>query len=480
MSAAFLALALVSAAPEAPKDWGATLRLDASAMHKAIAENHPGPFNPADPGFAARNDRQWQHALKRAKTAQSFADYFYAMQEYAAAFDDGHLSYGVFGATPDNDTRWPGFLTRYDGHGNQVAFVSELWSGVPLGARLVSCDGVVGDEVSKRRIGSRFGRWSLKSQRLTYGAMTFLDTGNPYVGTLRRCRFDAGGRTVNVPLDWRPVADPYERFRLFPEQSPSLPNWRRLANGTIWVSLPTFDGNPDNDTGKALRRVIDDLDSNGSSIRSAPAIVFDLRGNGGGSSDWSRQIAALLWGEGAMQRRPEAPMIVSWRASKGNLDWIRSSFVERSKGGHLSPEVTRWYRDTISGLERALAEHDDLWVIKPERVANVSEDRPLPVHQVRGSVYVLTNAACMSACLDAVDLWTRLGAIPIGQETDADTLYMEARQVRLPAGVGAFSMPMKFYSGRTRGSNEPVTPRYRFDGDISDTAALEAWVATLR
>ena len=479
MSLLWLALAHISAAAAATHDWGAALRGDAQALHDGIAANHPGPVNPADPGFEKRNDAQLQLALKRAKTAKSFEDYFFAMQEYASAFDDGHMSYGVFGDTPDQVRRWPGFLTHYDGNGKQSVFVSEPWSGVPLGARLLSCDGLSADQVAKKRIGSRWGRWNLESQRVTFGFMTFLDMGDPYVGTLNRCRFLAAGKVLDVELRWRAPSDPYMAFDLFPKRGKATSDWRRLADGTMWFSIPSFDGNPDGEAGKSLRSLIDYIHANADQVRSAPTIVFDVRGNGGGSSDWSYQIAKQLWGEGTIDAHPEPPMTVSWRASSGNLDAIRKTYDDRSKGGHLSPEITAWYKDTIAGLEKTIAEHQPLWVIPPGSDAGEDAPKSEAAFKTAGPVYILTDASCMSACLDAVDLWTRLGAIPIGQETGADTLYMEVRQLKLPTGIGAVSLPMKVYSGRARGSNQPVVPRYRFNGDIADTAAVERWVATL-
>ncbi len=465
------ALALALAADPgaaAGRNWGESLRVDATALHDSIAANHPGPVNPADPGFERRNDAQFALALKRAKSAHSFADYFYAMQAYAASFDDGHIGYGVFGATPDEIRAWPGFLTRYDGYGHQLVFVSKPWSGAPAGAILVGCDGLTADEVARRRVGSRFGRWGLASQRRIFGGLTFLDTGNPYVETPRRCRFTLAGRVLDVDLQWRqPDGNLYERYNVLGSPSHATVGLRTLADGTRWFTLPSFNGDPDSEAGKQLRALLDRLDTDAAAIRSAPAIVLDLRGNGGGSSDWSFQIARRLWGQGAIDRHPEPPMTVRWRASPGNLDAIRKSYRERSAGGHLSPETDEWYRETIAGLEQAIASHQPLWTIEPTPANDdpANADAALgagSVHQLAGPVYVLTDAECMSACLDAVDLWTRLGAIPVGQETGADTLYMEVRQVRLPAGIGAVSIPMKVYSGRARGSNEPVIPVHRF------------------
>src|SRR3546814_4369683 len=74
----------------------------------------------------------------------------------------------------------------------------------------------------------------------------------------------------------------------------------------------------------------------------------------------------------------------------------------------------------------------------------------------KGPVYFVTNGSCASACLDAADLWKELGAIQIGQETSADTLYMDVRQDVLPSGLAGVLIPMKFYRGSSRGFSEPL------------------------
>ncbi|MDR6125923.1 hypothetical protein QE361_001505 [Sphingomonas sp. SORGH_AS802] len=470
---------LLAQADQGSRDWTAALRTDAIAMHDTIAANHPGPVNPADPGFEARNDAQLARALQRAPKAKSFADYFYAMQEYTASFDDGHLGYGVSGASPDEVRRWPGFLTRYDGNGEQSVFVTEPGSGVPLAARLLSCDGRNAIALGRERLGSRFGRWNLASQRELFGAMMFLDVGDTYVAPIRRCRFRAGGRTLDVNLQWRPpTEDLYARY-VFPVSRKAEFDVRRLSDGTQWFSIPSFNSNPDSPAGQKLRELIAYLDTHAAEVRAAPAIVLDLRGNGGGSSDWSRQIAESLWGEGSLARHREAPMTVSWRASRDNLAAIRDSSAQQSQGSHLSADMTSWFRNTISGLERAIASGDPLWIVRPDHAAPDGRTAQLPAYRPDGPVFVVTDPACMSACLDAVDLWTRLGAITVGQETSADTLYMEVRNVPLPAGLGSFSLPMKVYSGRLRGSNQPLLPCHRFGGDITHTLALQNWVLTL-
>lgn len=479
---ALAASASLAVAQDPPaRDWGATLRADATAMHDAIASSHPGMVNPDDPQFAPMNEAQFELALERAATADSFADYFYAMQHYLAAFDDGHLSFGVYGSTPDQVKGWPGFIARDNGNRGLVVTLAEPWSGVPVGARIVSCDGRDAFQIGNDRIGARFGRWDLASERALFGAMVMLETGDPYVRPIGHCVFETQAGKLEVDLEWRAGGpDFYSRYNLFPDPVRRAFGMRRLDDGSYWIPLPTFNGNPESDDGRALGALVTQIAEQADALRLAPAIVFDLRGNGGGSSGWSVQIAEVLWGEGAFWRAPEPPMTVVWRASDANLQVLREGLGERDVNGNLSSESREWYRNSIAGLEAAIARGEDRWIIEPNLDARPDSGiEALPYHPPNGTVLVLTDESCMSACLDAVDLWVRLGATTIGRETGADTVYMETRQVRMPSGLGGMSLPMKFYIGRERGHNQSVVPVHRFDGDMSDTAAVQAWVAGL-
>jgi hypothetical protein len=95
---------------------------------------------------------------------------------------------------------------------------------------------------------------------------------------------------------------------------------------------------------------------------------------------------------------------------------------------------------------------------------------------IRPPVLVITDPGCGSACLDAADLWLALGAVHVGQETSADTIYMDARKDALPSGIGRAIVPMKVYRGRKRGSNVPLTPAYVYRDSLADTQRLEVWV----
>lgn len=478
-----LLLPLLLAAAPVERDWGATLRGDAQALHDDVATNHPGSFNPDDPGFTRRNESQLQLAHRRAGTARSYADYFFAMRAYAASFDDGHVGFGVYANTP-SDTRWPGFLTSYRADGEQRVTMRSDDSPVPMGARLIACDGRPAERLLEENVGRFIGRWALLSQRLSFGSDLFAYDGNPYVRRPERCAFEVAGRRRHVALAWRPI-DPRDlgarlvQLEARPRQEIAV---RTLGDGTRWISLGSFAGDSRSPAVQALASLVASLRADRSALAAAPAIVLDLRANDGGSSDWPRQIAEIVWGRAAFGRLPPDPARVDWRVSADNLATLRERRERQIAGGALSPDMRGWFDRVIGGLEGALERGEALWREPGNEAGPAAAAAPGDAAgpRLRGPVYLITDARCASACLDAVDLWRALGAVHVGQTTSADTFYMDIKVRGLPSGLGEIVVPMKVYRGRKRGSNQPVAPVHAFAGDIADTAALERWVAALR
>ncbi|MES2336578.1 MAG: hypothetical protein V4537_00615 [Pseudomonadota bacterium] len=484
MLALLLAVAIAQADPAqpdptTPRDWGLVLRRDAAAFHDLIADDHPGPYNRLDPGFAARNDAAFRLAQSRAGKVHDFAGYLWAMRGYVASFDDGHVQFSTVKGSPLLTARWPGFLTGLDGRGRAIVMTRADDAAVPLGAELIACDGVPAVRMAARNVGAFSGRWQLSSQRTARSGRLFLDTGNPFIVRPSRCRFRVRGAIREVALAWRPLVDPEWARRIgetAPMAKPEI-GARILADGTRWFSMSSFDGDPDGATAKALRPMIAAMRRDRAAIGAAPRIVLDLRGNGGGSSLWSSEIADVLWGRAAVAALPEDRSYVEWRASAGNLRRVEAYRDDWAKAQDASPQALAWARAATAGLAAARAAGRPLWREPDEPRA--APDPASAIPPSKAGVYVLTDWGCGSACLDAVDLWTALGAVPIGQETSADTLYMEVGDVPLPSGIATVGIPMKVYRGRPRGSNVPVRPRHRYLGDMRDTPALERWIATL-
>lgn len=481
--AALLFVALPAAAEDpqiaAPADWGQALREDARAFHRLIADNHPGPVDSENPGFNALLADALAQAEARADTADSYEDWYFALQALAARFDDGHLALTRWQPMGHVWTSgWPGFLTGLregpDGERHEVVFNQDP-SAPPVGAVLTSCDGRDPETLAAEVVGQGAGRWNLASRRASFAASLFVDQHNPYVRRPETCVFDVEGQPRAYRLTWRdlPAATRDEGFAAARSPRFKAPIEMRDWTGGVWIGLGGFNGDPASEDGQKLTALKAQVAEAAQRVRAAPRVVFDLRGNGGGSSAWIYAIANSLWGETETGAKGPRSTAVDWRASTDNLQTVES--YKPTLGSN--PDVLAWLNAITEGLSGAVERGDPLWRQADE------EATPRPVFSgpplMTGRVFFVTDSGCASACLDAVDLLQALGAVHVGQETSADTLYMEIRDEVLPGGRVEARVPMKVYRGRARGSNQTVVPAHRWTGALSDTAGLERWIATL-
>ncbi|WP_202842415.1 S41 family peptidase [Luteimonas saliphila] len=472
LGAATLLPLTVSAEP----DWPERLRDDATAFHAAVQASHPGPVDPGNPQFAAHLDAGLDRALARADEVTDFAGYWWAMREFQAGFDDGHVQLSSNDGAPELPTRWPGFLTRWSGTGHVVATRLDAPDLPPVGARLVACDGIAADAMAVDRIGRVRGRWHLEAQRVSHGGRLFLDAGDPWAQPPTHCSFAYDGREHDVALAWRTLdADTLStHFAATRALHGTTTGVRAPRPGQLWIAAASFDA--DDDALTALLRALDDA----TRVGEARHVVLDLRGNGGGSSHWSREIARRLWGDAALAALPPTESRVDWRVDAANLEAIREFGGMLRAQPEPDAELLHWVEVIDRGMSEALARGDELWrhpadAEKPDTPVDM---RPRAL-AADAPVYVLADAGCASACLDALDLWLPLGAIHVGGETSADTVYMDIRQQPLPSGLATASIPMKVYRGRSRGHNEPYRPSHVWTGDFADESALSAWIASL-
>ena len=153
-------------------------------------------------------------------------------------------------------------------------------------------------------------------------------------------------------------------------------------------------------------------------------------------------------------------MQIAWRASEGNLAYWRTFTREREARGADAGADAAFGQRVVQGLARAIEKKQPLWV-ETSRGINPSVQRTATRPSVIGAtVYLLSDGACASACLDFAD---RLLAMPgtrvVGAETNGDGLLMDIRTLQMPSGLTSIAVPQKIYLNRRRGHLE----RYRAD-----------------
>jgi len=210
---------------------------------------------------------------------------------------------------------------------------------------------------------------------------------------------------------------------------------------------------------KAYRALYSELAQRRDELRRARAVVIDLRFNNGGSSEWSQEGAEVLWGKAIVEQRVQdysKAAQIWWRASEGNTAYMAELVAKLRRDGQA--EYADAMETVRSGMRKALASGQPFYAEEDSKAGNsaavISADSDFTA-----PVYVITRGPCASACLDAVDVFTRFPNVKlIGAPTSGDTPYMDVRQTDLPSGMGRVVIPNKVWVGRPRASGQIYEP----------------------
>jgi hypothetical protein len=459
-------------APADPR-WRPIATQDVDAAYRLLRDNHPGAVPELhDLEFQQRLKNAHTLALKRARTVTSYQGYLFVLAGFATDMGDKHIwSRPTFVV---NLPRWAGIIVSKYGDAWIVADTEGEQSAL-LGASLVSCDGEAVQDLARRNIGGFHAVWSVGAQQIQNAPWLLIDEGNPFITRPTACVFEHNSERETVTLDWVRI----KRENLLPRMQKAIGagaagfGVRRVGEG-FWIALQgLFDDR--------ARAVVQAVEEQKKVLREAPFVVLDLRGNRGGSSIMGRQIAASLFGAAAADARL-GPMLDhcggpdgAWRASEDNIKHLE--FIQTTplvlRGG---PEIQKLVQDTLRNAREAHAQGKDLsgsiTCPPPPPVASTATQ---PASLMKGRLILLTDNLCFSSCLSVTDDFRTLGAFHIGQTTDAATHFVDAREQYLPSGYSLFSTLESVDPGSPIEVG-PFEPALAYDGDIADTAALEAWV----
>ena len=486
MLAAVSATALQAQEPPAdptadwsPQQWSAAARTDVLESYRQFIENHPGVYDLDNPGFLEQLGDAREAGLAAADEASDRLGYDMALARFSSVLADGHARAYTPGSASNQDTPryWPGFVALWRGDRLLVRTKDETSS--LHGASITACEGQpIADFLSERLVVSGFrpkelGQWWVRPSQLFYSI------GEVAPHQPRSCTFAfSDGHSETVALEWQnPTTEQRDFYgaSVYPAAEPL--GLSEPREGIFVIGLGDFQ--PDEAGRAKYEALYETVAARREELLAADAVVIDMRGNDGGSSMWSLNLARLLWGEEAVAtRRPEI-IGIDWRASRETIAYVkemRAMFAERNEA-----EMVEWLDNTIGQMEVALEAGQPLW-----RDAGSSDEekneRPAPAPtDFKTPVYVINWGLCASACLDANDYFklfdnTRL----IGAPTSADSTYMEIRGVKLPAGPGWLTIPNKTWVGRQRGWGEIYEPDIVMDQlDWSTEAFLDRIEADL-
>ncbi len=467
LAASLLAIASHSAEPSSQDAY----RADLAAIRDTILTHHPGPVNEANPAFAEWLEEGYQRALARADEINDPLSHFYGLSAFVAGFRDGHL--GLANALPNPNFGWPGFIAAW--RNDEIVVLGGEADAPPAGAVIRTCDGRPVAEWIQVRVFDFMFNPDLPSDWYPAVTRAFLSRGNPLAPLPGECVFELDGQAQTLSLNWRETdAETFSvAFQAGGFGQPDEAGITAFAPNRYWVALPTF--GPGGELAETMTAMWERMRDNPQTFRNAELVVFDLRGNGGGSSMWGDRFDTALFG-GQPDQAPSGAY-VDWRATQGNRDHIAEAadgFIREQFGE--DSEAMAWARRIIAGLDEAIANGEPLWR-QVDDTGEADQTALEPPANVSARVAVLTDGSCASACLDFMDrLMARPGVVHIGAPTSADTDYMEVRTITLPSEAARLTFAQKVYRGRSRGTGVYYTPDVSFDGLFWTSEALTAWV----
>lgn len=479
VTAAFAQEQEAPALPQTPQAWRASAESDLEALRMYIAEDTPVAVDSENARMQRWLDRGYREARQRARRVTDQPSYFYALAAYTNGFQDPHLSLQSVATLPT--ARWPGFIATSRGEDTIVASSFDA-EGPQEGARIVSCDGRSLSQLRERTVFPFTLNPQFARDRRVAHTRLFLDRGNVFAPAPRRCVFEYDGVRRTLTLNWRdiPGDDYWTRYNISTTGPGATLGLSTPEVGVTWIGVPTFG----NEAGEQLRALVNEITANAATIRAGRAVVIDVRGNGGGNSEWGVEIARAVWGAEIVNAIPESNPggATDWRVSQRNLDYINGFAPELiAQFGEYS-QVALWARAVQQGFTETLARGEPMW-----RQRDAAYDTPMPQgggytqrrpqgpSPIPARVYVLSNGTCASACLDFADIALHIpGTQLIGMDTSGDGLLMEVRDQVLPSGLARVVLPLKVYRGRARGALEAYRADVEYDG-VWDDAAVRNW-----
>jgi len=460
--------------------WSKLALEDLATIKSELEANHPGSVDRENLSFAKWLDRGYIEASELARKADSFGGYYFALRRYADGFNDSHLSIKLEKKAENYDNFWPGFAVSLRNNNFVVADLSDLnlnafKTRLPqVRDRLIACDGKSAKTLFENNILPFYGiDGLLASERISAPRLMF-DEGNPFIKMPSRCTFEDRSGRYNISLNWQPISSKQKENIIYSVVRGNIPEigLRAVQPGFFWITLSSFSGQ----SMKDLEEVIKTARENKERLKKSDVIVFDVRGNDGGSSSFGENLLNAIWGNDFTGKLPGGDAKATQRrASQGNLAvWKkrRSQWVKELGDNH---DLMQYVDRIIVGMEAALKRGDTFDTVIVNRAKKtIGRDRVTP------KIYLLSDGACKSACLDFADFVLSIpNAELIGVETSADTQYIENRAADLPSENAYLWFSMNVWRGRVRRPNQPYKPTHQWQGENWDTEALENWVLEL-
>lgn len=488
-----LALAAVpaigqSVPPEKSIDqWQSFAAVDLKAVRDVIQSSHPGGIDEANPEFQRWVEQGYEQARQLIPRVTDYNSAMAAVRSYVTGFRDGHFVYS-------DNVRKANDAIQSDGIGISLVNGRYLVTAVlpewpvalpPVGAELISCDGLTPRQIIDQRHAPYYSR------RQTEGDLQVLASqmhSRAFAGDeLKQCTYrTAQGKVLQLEVKYKSFLTKAYFRQVMPVLAKGVSSGTRqrdnaytFNDGVLWIFAANFNLRPDTSAAADLEKMLAEI----AALTGVKQIVFDARGNQGGDSRIGGKIFNAATG-GLEYDKVDLTGLqrtyAQWRVSDVAIATFASHITRMGKLYGSDSAQARDAEQMYKRLRDAKAAGEP-WIRQDSDYRMTQADvakRGGHLRRFNGTLALVTDQNCASACLDFADLVRTVpGSVHLGQTTSADTVYLEKGQVKLPSGNLLF-LPLKVWRNRLRGNNEPWVPQMPLAVDMKDTSAVRNAVLT--
>lgn len=434
-------------------------------IEKTIKESSAPYKNDADLTFKDRFSESSDNAKKLLSHVTNTHDCYYALKYYVNSLREPSFSL-VYENANRLPNAFPGILTALDEKSEHIVIYKnpnlEYLKDINLGDRLKLVDEEPTNVYFIEEIIPFYS--NSQSQRSLYSASlnTLVADANPWISVPKKITLQKGdGSLIELNLKYTPLTqEAISVINLYRKPTEQKVAFTELSKGTI-IRLPNF--LPNLEEAVIFNNIFKRLNE----FAKKDYIIFDLRGNMNGVTNWSMPILRNLFGDEyikSLGTKHSYNHITTkkLRVTKSNFENIKDK---------LSPAIRAQYIKVLHNNQDFLLEN----------VNNFGKNQHLYSHNKKDSVnakiVLFTDRFCSNACWYFVRNMKQIpGVLHFGDATDMQSQYSQSIQTILPNKKMTLFYPVQITSSSAYQDNYQHVPDKIYEGDYEDESEITKWI----
>lgn len=440
---------------------------DLEFFQTALKQNSANYANKKDKKFQEWYKGGYEDTLELIKNIGDKDDCHYAMKYYVNGFNQSHISVRGYSLLPSEE--YPGFLTAKKGENHVVIYKNnalKYLKNVSIGDKITHINNIAIDDYYKEYIRPFYASDSSVITLESASIYELILDGNRFKPIARTVTLEHKGKLVTIDLKYTELKGSALAAAKHVRQPAASDVFKiEMVSNGVWIRIPSFfPGRVESVNYKGMLSTVKH------DLAKEDYILFDMRGNRGGASKWSRPIIRNLWGD----------EFIKSLGKKHDYNRIWQKFLRVSKANFVEFKKTYW--DEASEVyAKAIKDGEDFflkkWSIFRDKDNLYTNENSAPFN---AKIYVLTDNFCRSTCWTFVNELKQMpNVVHLGKTTTIQNSYSFAKQERSPSQYFDFFYPTQIRVQPKFKLGEALVPSEIYNGDMRDEANLIDWILSV-